>query len=311
MGLRDFILIFAGFGGMLAGALLPGLGEPLRHAPTACVVVLALLCFLSGLSPDKSVGATSLRGLPRFLFIKMLVLPLVCWGIFLPLFPQYALGALLLGGTAVGVLAPFFLFLLRGDEVFGTAAFIASSLLMPCTVPLVVGIAALAGDMPAAGLFTSFLHTALFLAACLLPPFLAAKGAWVFRPSLARAVLKRRYGISLFCSTGSMLVVFSRFSDPLRQDPSLIPQSLGVAFFAGALLFVLGLLFTRNEPRERRLAEVVCCCAMNNVLMAVVAARFFGVHEMLMCALYSVPFNFLLIPYRVLAARLRTGGAGA
>ena len=48
---------------------------------------------------------------------------------------------------------------------------------------------------------------------------------------------------------------------------------------------------------------------MNNVLMAVVAARFFGVHEVLMCALYSVPFNFLLIPYRLLAARLESSGS--
>ena len=106
-----------------------------------------------------------------------------------------------------------------------------------------------------------------------------------------------------------MLVVFSRFSEPLRQDPSLIPQSLGAAFFVAVLLFVLGLLISRKEPRERRLAEVVCCCAMNNVLMAVVAARFFGVHEVLMCALYSVPFNFLLIPYRLLAARLESSGS--
>ncbi len=306
MRIRDIIFLAAGFAGMIAGVLLPDLGEPLRHIPTVFIVVQTLLCFLSGLSPDTNFSAASLRGLPRFLALKMLVVPLACWGIFSLVLPEYALGALLLGGTAVGLLAPFFLFMLRGDEVFGTAAFISSSLLMPFTVPLVVGAVALIQGASTTGLFASFLHTGMFLAACLFLPFISAKLIWM-RPALARGILDRRYGVFLVCYFASMLVVFSRFSAPLRQAPTLLPQSLGATFLLAALLFVVGLILERKQGRDRRLAGVVCCCAMNNVLMAVTSAQFFGVHEVLMCALYSVPFGLMLVPYRLLAARLDAG----
>ena len=79
---------------------------------------------------------------------------------------------------------------------------------------------------------------------------------------------------------------------------------VAAACLLAALLFVLGLAASRGQERERRLSTVVCFCTMNNILMTIVAAQFFGVHEVLMCALYSVPFNALLIPYRMLASRL-------
>lgn len=304
MRIQDIIFLVASFAGMAAGVLLPGLGDTVRHLPTVFIVSQILLCFLSGTNPATSLNKKALQGLPRFLILKMLVLPLVCWGVFLPFFPEFAFGALLLGAAAVGVLAPFFIFLLRIDEVFTVAAVITSSLLMPFTVPLVVGAAILVQGASTAGLLHTFLNTGLFLMGCLLVPFVAAKFLWSLRPTLAKGILSLRYGISVICASGSMLVIFSRFSEPLRQEPALIPQGLGAACLLAALLFVLGLAASRGQERERRLSTVVCFCTMNNILMTIVAAQFFGVHEVLMCALYSVPFNALLIPYRMLASRL-------
>ena len=308
MRTRDIIFLAATFAGMAGGVFLPELGEPLRHLPAVFIISQILLCFLSGTDPATPFERESLRGLPRFLFLKMLAVPLICWGVFLPFFPEYALGALLLGGAAVGVLAPFFVYLLRADEVFSTASVIASSLLMPFTVPLLVGLAALAEGTSTSGLWRAFLDTGLFLAGCQLLPFIAAKLLWKFRPGAAKGILGLRYGISVICATGAMLVIFSRFSTPLRQDPGLIPRCLGAACLLAALLFVLGCAAGVKAGRDRALSVVVGFCAMNSVLMAVVAAQFFGVHEVLMCALYSIPFNLLLIPYRLLASRLDAAG---
>ncbi len=219
------------------------------------------------------------------------------------MFPAYAKGALLIGGAAVGVLAPFFMFLLRADETFTAAAFIASFLLLP-TIPPVVGL-----PLPDPGRFHrqpahSLSAQLLFLALCLLLPFAAAKAAWEIRSGLAKGMLRHHYGISVVCAAGSMLVIFSRFAEPLRQNPSLIPQGLAV------LLFVPGLATFARRDGERRLAGVVGFCAVNDVLMAIMAAHFFGAEEVLICPLYSVPFYILLAPYRRLDARLRKAGRG-
>ena len=68
----------------------------------------------------------------------MLFAPWLCWGIFALFMPDYALGAILLGGVSVGVTAPFLGQLSRANISFIIAAVVASSLLLPLTMPALV-----------------------------------------------------------------------------------------------------------------------------------------------------------------------------
>jgi BASS family bile acid:Na+ symporter len=102
------------------------------------LLIQLLLCFLATAGPGAEPLRSGKAELASFLGIKMLLTPLLCWGIFALFMPRYALGAILIGGVSVGVTASFFGQLSRANISFIIAAVVASCLLLPLTMPVLV-----------------------------------------------------------------------------------------------------------------------------------------------------------------------------
>ena len=113
---RDLVMIFVSLLSMIAGVSLPVLDEPLRGTPRICLMILLYLGFLS-------VGVEALhsrfRCMPKTLCalaaVRLLALPVVSFMIFQLLMPRFALGALLVGGASIGVVAPVFSIMVKAD----------------------------------------------------------------------------------------------------------------------------------------------------------------------------------------------------
>ena len=100
---RNLIFIAVTFASSLAGVMSPGAAPHVAYVPTISMIIQLLFCFLSTAEPGASPPAGALRALPRFMLAKMFVIPLCCWLVIRLLFPEYALGALLVSGASIGV----------------------------------------------------------------------------------------------------------------------------------------------------------------------------------------------------------------
>lgn len=302
-------VIFVTFAAMAVGVMVPGVGARLPHLATVCLMTQLLLAFLATGVPGAGFTRETFKGLPLFLAFSLLAAPAICGLIFWLFMPSFALGAILVSGSAVGVMSPFFGMLLRADNPFIIAAVIISSLLLPLTMPfLVLGYLYLSGQEAAGGLWLAFAQTAVALGIYIIVPFVVSKLLWGFRAGLAERVLNRRYSITLVCVGTSMFIIFSQFAEPLRANPGMVLTALIGALGLSVVLIAIGVGAGPagvGSSVERKLGCAISMGTRNNVLMVIIAAQFFGLPEVLVAAMYSVPLNLLLVPYTWYARRLR------
>jgi BASS family bile acid:Na+ symporter len=301
---RDTLIFLAfSYSAMLLGVCLPQLGEPLQNLLPLMLTIQLLLCFLATSAPGVRVRLGDISGLPFFLGVKMFLVPLLCWGLFALLLPRYTLGAILMGGVSTGVTAPFFGQLSRADVTFIIAGVVASCLLLPLTMPvLVVAYLYSAGQEAGAALWQAFFRTGLSLALYIFIPFVGAKIMWSRLPALSQGILNRRYWISVLSIACCMFVIFSRYSVPLRANPFMVLEAMGGAFLLAAVFLAAAIAAGYREKPERNVAYLVGMGTANNGLMLILSAQIFGLPEVLTTAMYSIPLFLLLIPYQRYAA---------
>ena len=299
-------VILVTFAAMAVGVMVPGVGARLPHLATVCLMTQLLLAFLATGVPGAGFSRATFKGLPLFLAFSLLAAPATCGLIFWLFMPEFALGAILVSGSAVGVMSPFFGMLLRADNPFIIAAVIISSLLLPLTMPfLVLGYLYLSGQEAAGGLWLAFAQTAVALGIYIIVPFVISKLIWSFKASAAERVLNRRYSITLVCVGTSMFIIFSQFAEPLRANPGMVLTALVGSLGLAVVLIAIGIGAGLRGSVERKLGCAISMGTRNNVLMVIIAAQFFGLPEVLIAAMYSVPLNLLLVPYTWYARRLR------
>ena len=83
----------------------------------------------------------------------------------------------------------------------------------------------------------------------------------------------------------------------LEVRPFITAATL-VACLLGIILLATGIAFFWKRPAEYQLAGCISLCNMNNLLVIVFAAEFFGPLEPTLAAVYMVPFFGLILPLR-------------
>jgi len=299
MNKDSLIFIVCTYSAMLLGVAFPPLGEPLRHLLPVMLMLQLLLCFLATAGPSASTRSSGKAELIFLLSVKMLLTPVLCWGIFTLFMPDYALGAILIGGVSVGVTAPFLGQLSRADISFIIAAVVSSALLLPLTMPaLVVSYLYSIGQEAGAELWKAFFLTSFSLSIYIFLPFLLAKGIWKSIPAVAESILKQRYWISVFAVACCGFITFSRYSLPLRSNPMMVLDALAGAFLLAAIFLIIGIISGRGKDPAESVARVVCMGTPNNVLILILSAQLFSLPEVLIAAMYSIPIFLLLLPYQ-------------
>jgi BASS family bile acid:Na+ symporter len=122
---------------------------------------------------------------------------------------------------------------------------------------------------------------------------------------VVRPILKARYVISLMIFSGINMGVFSQYSDFFYRNPGTILEATGVSILLGGIFLVLGFFALGKASMEDRLAAAIWMVNINNVLVLVFAARFFGPLESTVAAMYLIPFYGLIVPMRIFQYRRR------
>ena len=291
---RDWLLLLVNLLAILAGIVWPEYGKPFQPYPMYCMMALLFFSFLPiRLGTIFRSMQSSLPTLFCGVLIKLVLLPLLVFICFRCALPKYAVAALLLTGISTGVSSPFFAALMEANLSIVFAMVVVSSLLVPFTLPALTHV--LLGksvEIPIAAM-------ARLLGLIIFCPLVLAEALKRISPAFTAKLSKAQYCISLTAFAVTNVGVFSRYSAFLREEPSTVFISLGVAAILAAAYFVAGMLFSLGRPLPDHLSLIISFGLINNILGLVLSAKFFGHLEATVAAMYTIPFFGLLVPMRL------------
>jgi bile acid:Na+ symporter, BASS family len=298
--IKDWLMLVAIFGAMGVSILWPQAGAPFQSYPMIFMMMLLFLSFLS--IPVESILRTA-RGcwlkLCGWLVLKLVLLPAGLYYLFRAVCPEYALSALLLGGISTGVVSPFFSTLLNANTALVIMMVTASSILVPFTLPLLVGTLA---DQT---LVISLPAMVRLLAQVILAPLVAAEALRFLSFRVAERISRNHYGLSLILCILVILAVVSRYADFFYHKPWVILEAVVVSAVLAVSSFVAGGLASLRQPLDDRLSIIISFGIINNILVVVFSSEFFGPIEPLVAMVYIVPFFCSIVFLRAYAMWLK------
>jgi BASS family bile acid:Na+ symporter len=290
---KDIVLLAVVFSSMAAGICCPGVFAFLQPYPLACLMILFFMSFLS-IRLDAVRQALHQAGLSilGIVVLKMFILPVVLYFLFLQVIPDYAIAALLLTGVSTGVVAPFMSNLVGGNSARVLVVTVITSILVPFSLPAVVGL------VLAKSVHLSFWNMLQVLALAIFVPIAAVQVLRRFAPALLEAANRRSYPVNLVMFALINLGVFSKYADIFHTDPTLIVEAALVGVVLSMIYCATGIFFFRGKPIEDRVGGAVMLAHVNNILLVVFSAQFFGPRETMTAAMYLLPFFGLVLPLR-------------
>jgi BASS family bile acid:Na+ symporter len=292
--MQDIILLCVVFASFVTGILFPRVGVLFQPFILFFLMTILFLSFLTIRAEDirrlfRNQGKTVLW----LSFLKLVALPVGVYFLFRLFLPAYAPAALLLAGVSAGVIAPFIATLVSANAALVLVIVVITSIFLPFTLPVLAKI--LLGQTMA----ISLPFMIRMLALVIFVPIAAVWAVQRFIPGTVRPILRGRYLLSLMIFAGTNMGVFSQYSDFFYRNPGTILEATGVSILLGGIFLVLGFFSLGKTSLENRLAAAISMANINNVLVLVFAARFFGPLESTVAAMYLIPFYGLIVPMRV------------
>jgi BASS family bile acid:Na+ symporter len=297
--LNDIILMVVVYASMVVGIACPGFCGLFQPLPMYFLMALFFLSFLSIELNDVWQTFRGSSGLvAAFVVLKIIVMSLIVYYLFLVVAPQYAVAALLLGGISTGVVAPFISNLVRGNSPLVLVVVVLTSVLIPFTLPAIIKILLSKEVEISLAAMIRVLSLVIFV------PIIAVQVLRRLAPGFLQGVMRVQFPLSLFLFAAINLGVFSRYSDFFSHEPFTIVMATVVAVALSVIFCVTGILFFWGRPVRDQLAGAVMLGNMNNVLVIVFSSQFFSPIEPMVAAMYLVPFFGLVIPLRYYEQRL-------
>lgn len=299
MRLNDLVLLTLIFGSIAIAVVRPDAGRVFQ--PYLITMMMGLL-FLSFLKIDfhalVDTSGRGLLGLAALALVKLILLPVVLYAAASVLIPQYAVAILLLSGISTGVVAPFIAGILSADLAPVIRMVILTSVLVPFSLPCLVKV--LAGSEIAIPLeaMIRLLAYVVFIPMALVIIFRKAA------PALMEKIAARQFWLSVVICSLVNLGVFSKYSAFFFQEPRQILIAVAIAYVLSIIYYGTGFVLTPRSNAPQRLAAAVSLAMMNNVLVMVFAAGFFGPLPPTLAAMYMLPYYTMLVPVKMLAGRL-------
>ncbi|MBI5524167.1 MAG: hypothetical protein HY910_16200 [Desulfarculus sp.] len=299
MQTRDILVILVTLGGVLCGVALPGPSGALQPATVHFLMGLLFLSFLrldlkALLRPAPGV----LAEVALWTLVKLVVAPVALWGLAAWWLPEWALPVLVLSAMSAGVSGPFFAAMLGADLVRVLMVVVATSLLLPVTLPALVRL--LAGAEIAVSFWDMFRLLALVIFGPLALLMLVRRLA----PALLRPLERLAFPVSLGLMFMLSAAIFAPFGGHLLQRPGQFLLATLLAFALGLAYLGLALACTRlSGGRLEPLTGQVTLVYINNVLALVFAGRFLDTPSVLLAGCYLLPYYLALLPLRWLSTR--------
>jgi len=273
LGSRFWLTSFIAFA---LGFIIPGNWETWRWTVP---VFLGGILFFTSLKLSLSDVIAAIRDRRRWrqvswmTTVKLLVLPLVAWGIAMVVAPQWAAGVLLVCAMPAGLSSIAFTDILKGNHVLALLFVVAGSVLVPLTVPVLL---VLFGPRGAHLDVTEVVGRAAYILTLLAVPFTLAQ---VVRRALPQVIARyhHRWGMgAVLCSCVLVMVsvLVNRGLWAAWQPAQLLVPFILVCSLS-AMILTLGWWSQRHIGRHDATAFACGIAYVNNGLSIAFAVRFF------------------------------------
>ena len=298
------LVLLSAMASIVTGVLFPTTGMSLE--PYLLVWLGGLLYInLINLHPRHLVNTfRKPKALMVFTIGKLILLPCIVYVITSLVYPKLALPATLLSGISTGLGAPFAINFIGAGGIGTIAALVTiSSLVVPVTLPFILYV-----FFEDTGEFVIPIYDISFLLVIAL--FIPLSLGWSTRKYVPR-VSKFVAGNSLFLSVIFIILInfsmFAKFSQYFFIDQLLVLTSLISASLLFVLYLLVGYLLALSIKRQlitTRINGIIAMTYINNILVFVVAERFFDIETAALAALYNIPYYVGLLILRMKYSRM-------
>jgi len=297
---NDFILLLVVFSAMGIGIGLPEIGSIFAPYPFYFLIILLFFSFLK-INFLQVFAEAKEKAVILFVlcFFKLFLIPIVLFFLTQTLWPEYAVPVLLLSGISTGVVAPFISTLLEGPTLLVLMMVVVSSLLAPFSLP------ALVSFFVGQTVEISFFSMVKVLAMVVFLPGVAAILLRHVYPSSLEKLGRVQFPISLSMFACINLGVFAKYSSFFLKRPTIVGETILVAFVLSIIYHTVGFLVTWGMRKEDRLAGAISFAYMNNALIVVFSSQFFDPLSPTLAALYMLPFFAMIVPARIVGHILK------
>ena len=236
--LNDFILVVVVISSMMIAIIFPDFGSRFQAFPFYSLMVNFFLSYLSIDLADvwKALKEHSRRIL-AFTVLKLAILPVIIYGIFYVVAPEYALAAMLLTGVSSGVVSPMISNMVKGNSSLVLVVVVITSVLAPFTLPALIK-AVIAREVS-----ISFWAMLKMLATVIFIPIILVEGIRYLLPRMVAPILKIQFPVSLLMFALINFGVFYRYAPFFRKAPSVIILATIVVFILAAVYCIAGIFF--------------------------------------------------------------------
>ena len=286
---EDVALITAIVGSMSAGILLPAAG---RLIEPYTLVWLGALLFLNLLRLNTSDLVAQFRTPKQLVvlsIIKLVVLPVGMYSLAYIIYEPLALPILLLSGISTGLGAPFVVNLIGGQLPLVIGMIIITSIAVPFVLPSIAyAFAHTQFEIP-------LQYMVFLLSIALFTPLAAGWLTKKFFPAGSRFADKNSFPLSLLFIVLINWGMFAKFAGLFYSEQTFLLQTITTAFLCYAAYCLVGYVGTVGNSLEEKRAGLIAMSYINNVLVAVFAFQFFGLHVAALAALYNIPYYIGII----------------
>jgi BASS family bile acid:Na+ symporter len=304
MRLNDLILFIVVSVSIAVAVFFPATGKAFHPLLLPFMMMLLFLSFLKidfGALLDTSRAALGRLGL--LVAVKLFILPVTLYFAALLVVPDFAIPVLLLSGISTGVVAPFIGMLMDAAPEIILRMVIVTSILVPFTLPVLVKI--LAGSE-----MTIPLHLMVrLLAMVIFLPMVVVWGMRRFFPAVVAGIQRFQFPISMVLLAAVNLGVFSKYSAFFFRNPGQLILATGIAYVLSVIYYLTGFILSPGQEVKEKVAAGVGLALMNNVLVIVFSAEFFGPLSPTLAAMYMFPFFTMIVPVKLVANRLKNAGS--
>ncbi|MDQ3726965.1 MAG: arsenic resistance protein [Thermoproteota archaeon] len=274
---------------MSAGILLPAAGRLIEPYTLVWLGALLFLNLLRLNTSDLVAQFKTPRQLVVLSIIKLVVLPVAMYTLAYVIYEPLALPILLLSGISTGLGAPFVVNLIGGQLPLVIGMIIITSIAVPFVLPSIV---------------YAFAHTqfeiplpymVFLLSIALFTPLAAGWLTKKFFPAGSRFADKNSFPLSLLFIVLINWGMFAKFAGLFYSEQTFLLQTITASFLCYAAYCLVGYVGTVGNNIEEKRAGLIAMSYINNVLVAVFAFQFFGLHVAALAALYNIPYYIGII----------------
>lgn len=292
----ELILLTVTMLACLAGYNMEGVAVATSSLPSLCLIAMMFLSYLSITLRDVVNTATQCQKSVALLTIaKMIVLPFVIGIPVMAVSPEFGVVFVLMAGICSGSSCPYFGLLLKADAPLLVVLVVATSIAAPVTLPILISL--LCGNHVGVSPWSLAFSLSLYI---LLPMLLAE----VFRkvsPQGTKRLIRRRRGINLGLFAVTNFAVFANNAEAIAVGGTMILPCLLLSCLAAIIFMCCGYLCALHLPNKQRTAAMISFAMTNNILVIVLSGNYFGSTELLVAAMYTIPFFLVTIPIRYLS----------